>query len=82
MTEQLDPRSADIIESRIAELLEVFPEAQSEGGRVDFDKLKAHLGVNVAEGVERFGMSWPGKAESIRASQKQSVATLLPAPQE
>lgn len=82
MTEQIDPRSADVVAERVAHLLELFPEAKSEGGSVDFDRLKLALGEDVNEGRERFGMSWPGKADAIRAAQKQSVATLLPVDKE
>ncbi len=82
MTEQIDPRSADVVAERVANLLALFPEAKSEGGSVDFDRLKLALGQEVNEGRERFGMSWPGKADAIRAAQKQSVATLLPVEKE
>ncbi len=78
MTEQIDPRSADVVAERVAHLLALFPEAKSEGGRIDFDRLKLALNQDVNEGRERFGMSWPGKTDAIRAAQKQSVATLLP----
>jgi adenine-specific DNA-methyltransferase len=78
VTEQIDPRSADVVAERVAHLLALFPEAKSEGGRIDFDRLKLALNQDVNEGRERFGMSWPGKTDAIRAAQKQSVATLLP----
>ena len=85
MTEQndrLDVRSNDVVSDEIQKLLEIFPSVRSEDGRVNFESLKTALGGEVSEGRERFGMSWPGKAESIRAAQKQSVATLLPVEKE
>lgn len=80
--DRLDVRSHDVVSGEIQKLLEIFPSVRSEDGRVNFEALKAKLGAEVSEGRERFGMSWPGKAESIRAAQKQSVATLLPVEKE
>ena len=36
---KLDLRSADIAEERQPELLRLFPEARTEGGKLDFDRL-------------------------------------------
>ena len=80
--DRLDVRSHDVVSDEIQKLLEIFPSVRSEDGRVNFEALKTALGGEVSEGRERFGMSWPGKAESIRAAQKQSVATLLPVEKE
>ena len=54
-----------------------FPEVFSEG-YVDFDQLKRVLGDWVEPGKERFGLSWPGKAECLSIIQQPSVATLRP----
>ena len=56
----------------------MFPIFRTEGGGVDFDRLKLALGESVEVGKEVFGMRWPGKAESIRHSNSPSHKTLSP----
>ena len=75
--EKLSLTSADPLQGRIEQLKELFPEAFSEG-KVDFEKLRLELGDDVDEGRERYGLSWAGKADAIRAIQIPSVATLAP----
>jgi len=77
-SEKFDLKSEDIVEARKQELLRIFPEAHTESGGIDFDRLRLSLGDAVDEGPERFGMSWPGKAECAQTIQRQSIATLLP----
>ena len=62
--------------------MQLFPEVRTEGGKVDFDRLKRALGETVDAGKERYGMNWPGKAECFRTIQAPSLATLLPAREE
>lgn len=69
-------RSADIAENKRLELLRWFPEARTEGGKIDFDCLKLALGETVDVGRERYGMNWPGKADCFKAIQAPSLATL------
>jgi adenine-specific DNA-methyltransferase len=76
--EKLDPRSPDIAEEKRSELLRIFPEVQTEGGKIDFDRLKLTLGETVDVGRERYGMTWPGKADSFKTIQAPSLGTLLP----
>jgi adenine-specific DNA-methyltransferase len=76
--EKLDLRSLDVAEEKRAELLRLFPEARTEGGKIDFDRLKLALGETVDTGRERYGMIWPGKADCFKTIQTPSVATLLP----
>jgi adenine-specific DNA-methyltransferase len=80
--EHLDLRSEDIAGDKVQELLHLFPEVGTEGGRVDFDRLKVALGEAVDVGKERYGMNWPGKAECFRTIQLPSLGTLLPCPVE
>jgi adenine-specific DNA-methyltransferase len=80
--EHLDLRSEDILGDKVRELLDMFPEAGTEGGKVDFDRLKLALGEAVDVGKERFGMNWPGKADCFRTIQLPSLGTLLPCPEE
>lgn len=76
--EELDLRSHDIAEDKKAELLGLFPEIRTEGGKIDFDKLKLVLGETVDVGRERYGMNWPGKADCFKTIQQPSLGTLLP----
>lgn len=80
--EKLDLRSHDIAADRMAELLRLFPEIRTEGGKLDFDRLKLALGESVDVGKERYGMNWPGKADCFKTIQTPSVATLRPCPEE
>jgi adenine-specific DNA-methyltransferase len=76
--EKLDLRSHDTAGDKIAELLRFFPEIRTEGGKLDFERLKLALGESVDVGKERYGMNWPGKAECFKTIQTPSVATLRP----
>jgi adenine-specific DNA-methyltransferase len=80
--EHLDLRSQDIAEDKVRELLHLFPEVQTEGGKLDFDRLKLALGEAVDVGKERYGMNWPGKADCFKTIQMPSLGTLLPCPVE
>ncbi len=80
--ERLDLRSHDVAADKVEELLRLFPEARTEGGKIDFDRLKLALGSTVDVGKERYGLTWPGKAECFRTIQAPSLATLRPAPKE
>jgi len=80
--DKLDLRSQDIAEDKRQALLRLFPEVRTEGGRLDFERLKLALGETVDTGRERYGMSWPGKADCFRTIQTPSLGTLRPAPEE
>ncbi len=80
--ERLDLRSHDLVADRREELLRLYPDARTEDGQIDFDHLRLSLGDAVDVGRERYGMTWPGKADCLRAVQTQSVATLRPVPEE
>ncbi len=69
--------SMDVAAERIEKLKAIFPEAFVEGG-VDHDALLRSLGQWVEPGKERFGLSWPGKADCMKVIQTPSVGTLLP----
>lgn len=73
--------SANVLGEREERLKELFPEAFVEG-QIDFDRLRNALGDFVGEGRERYGLSWAGKADAIRAIQAPSVGTLVPCPDE
>ena len=80
--EKLDLRSHDVAEDRRQELLRLFPEVRTEGGKLDFERLKLALGEAVDAGKERYGMTWPGKTECFKAIQTPSLGTLRPCPEE
>jgi adenine-specific DNA-methyltransferase len=77
--EPFDLRSHTVAEERKGELLRLFPEARAEGEKLDFNRLRLALGDSVDVGKERYGLSWPGKADCFRAIQTPSLGTLLPA---
>lgn len=54
-----------------------FPDVFAEGA-INFDHLRRVLGEWVDSGKERFGLTWPGKAECTRIIQQASIATLKP----
>jgi adenine-specific DNA-methyltransferase len=72
--------STDVLGERVGRLRELIPEAFTEG-EVDFDRLRQALGDFVGEGRERYGLSWAGKADAIRAIQAPSTGTLSPVPE-
>lgn len=76
--ESLDLRSQDIAGEKVAELLRLFPEIRTEDGKIDFDRLKLALGEAVDVGKERYGLTWPGKADCFKAIQAPSLGTLRP----
>ena len=77
--EKLPLTSLDIKAHQLERLKEIFPEAFTEGTKVDWDKLRLTLGEAVDTGKERFGMNWPGKGECFKTIQQPSIATLIPA---
>jgi adenine-specific DNA-methyltransferase len=80
--EKLDLQSLDITKEKQHELRRLFPEVQTEGGRIDFDRLKLALGETIDVGKERYGMNWPGKADCYKTIQAPSLATLRPCPED
>jgi adenine-specific DNA-methyltransferase len=68
-------------DDRLAAIRSAFPEAAREG-KIDFDALRRSLGDWVEPGPERFGLTWPRKAECMRVIQDPSIGTLVPMPDE
>jgi adenine-specific DNA-methyltransferase len=79
--ERFDLASASPLADRIRDLQTLFPEAVREG-RVDVNALSRTISDWVDPGQERFGLTWPGRAECIKVIQQPSVGTLLPMRQE
>ena len=82
MIDKLNLQSFNIPEEKREELLRIFPEVRTEGGQIDFDRLRLALGDMVDTGKERYGLNWPGKSACFKAIQTPSMGTLLPAPEE
>lgn len=80
--EKLDLNSLNISEEKRRQLLDLFPEARTEDGKIDFERLKLALGETIEVGKERYGMNWPGKADCFNAIQMPSRGTLLPCPEQ
>lgn len=80
--EKFDLTSHDIADEKQQELLRLFPEIRTEGGKLDFERLKLALGEAVDTGKERYGMNWPGKADCFKTIQAPSMGTLRPCPEE
>jgi adenine-specific DNA-methyltransferase len=80
--EKLDLTSLDVAAEQREKLKVAFPEVFTEGGKVDFERLKMTLGEMVDAGKERYGMNWPGKSECFRTIQAPSRATLRPCREE
>ncbi len=75
--ERLDLSSGSPGDERIFALGELYPDVFHEG-KIDFDALRRSLGDWVEAGSERFGLTWPGKAECMRVIQEPSIGTLMP----
>ena len=69
--------SHDAPEDALQRLAEAFPQAITDG-KVDLERLKQALGEHVETGRERYGLTWPGKGEAIKAAQRPSLGTLRP----
>ena len=69
--------SRDVHAERLAQFRALFPEAFTEG-KTDLKKLAQLLGDAATDAPERYGLSWSGKSEAIRAIQITNPSTLLP----
>lgn len=74
---QVPVSTPDLTTEAANKLAELIPEVVADG-KVDFEKLKIILGVDVDDARERFGLTWPGKTQAIRAAQTPTTATLMP----
>ncbi|MGH9195957.1 MAG: site-specific DNA-methyltransferase, partial [Acidimicrobiia bacterium] len=79
--EYLALASTSPADERLTVLQATFPEVFRQG-KIDFDALRRSLGEWFEPGQERFGLSWPGKAECMRVIQEPSIGTLTPMPKE
>lgn len=80
MTEELNEvpsTTPDFTTEAASQLAELFPEVVADG-KINLDTLKKILDIDVEEDRERFGLTWPGKRDAIRAAQTPTTATLMP----
>lgn len=80
MTEGLNevPRTTPDFATEAADkLAELFPEVIADG-KINLDTIKTILDIDVEDSRERFGLTWPGKRDAIRAVQTPTTATLDP----
>ena len=78
---KIDLRSMDIIIEQKEKLRRLFPEVFTED-KIDFEKLKLVFGEAIETGKERYGMTWPGKADCLKIIQSSSIGTLKPCREE
>ncbi|TCP60647.1 adenine-specific DNA-methyltransferase [Rhodovulum bhavnagarense] len=76
-----DGESLNLIEENIEALKAIFPDAFSEDG-INFDTLRQLLGDQVADGEEKYGLSWHGKKKARQIALTPSTGTLRPCPEE
>jgi adenine-specific DNA-methyltransferase len=81
LPERFDLASEVPSDDRLAAIRAEFPEVFRED-KIDFDALRRSLGDWIEPGPERFGLTWPGKAECMRVIQEPSIGTLVPMPDE
>lgn len=79
LPERFDLASELPVNDRLASIRAAFPEAMGDG-KIDFDALRRALDDWVEPGPERFGLTWPGKADCMRVIQEPSIGTLVPMP--
>lgn len=73
--------SVNVVEERLECLRDLLPEVFRDG-KIDFQRLREALGEDIDEARERYGLSWSGKSDAIRAIQTPSIGTLNPIPKE
>jgi adenine-specific DNA-methyltransferase len=77
----MNGESLNIKEDNLNKLKSVLPEVFSSD-KVDWEKLKAHLGDNIVIANERYTLNWAGKSDAFKSLQQTTTATLKPAPEE
>ena len=75
--DKVNRTSMAVNDERLKQLMDLFPEAISEG-KIDFDKLRQALGEHIDSRPERYSFTWAGKRDAMQAAQIPSRATLVP----
>jgi adenine-specific DNA-methyltransferase len=76
--EKFPLESMNIKDEQLSKLKQLFPEVITEGGMIDWEKLKLTLGESIDDSKERFGLNWAGKPDCFRLIQQPSTGTLVP----
>ncbi len=79
--QKLSLQSAVPAAEKLRQLKQLFPEAFAETQTLDFERLKtalAEFSKDAGQPRERYGLTWPGKAECLKIIQQASTATLKP----
>lgn len=76
-----DGESQNIIEENIEALKAILPDAFTEDG-IDFEALRQLLGDQIADGDEKYGLTWHGKKKARQIALTPSTGTLRPRPEE
>ena len=75
-----DGESLSIVAENIEALKALLPDAFTEDG-IDFDVLRQLLGDDVADGEEKYGLTWHGKKKARQIALTPSTGTLRPCPE-
>jgi adenine-specific DNA-methyltransferase len=76
--ENVSTTSEPILNESLEKLRAVFPQFVKDG-EVDFDALKVFFDKEgLSAGPEKYGLSWAGKSNAIRALQAPATGTLVP----
>ncbi len=73
--------SLNIVEENLEALRNILPDAFTEDG-IDFDALRQLLGDEIADGEEKYGLTWHGKKKARQIALTPSTGTLRPCPEE
>ena len=76
-----ETQSQNLTAENIQRLLELFPEAFTEG-KIDFDVHKQLLGGQLDDREEKYGLNWHGKRKARQLALTPSTGTLRPCPEE
>lgn len=79
MTQKEDGESLDQVKKYVEVLKEMLPETFSEDG-IDFDVLRQMLGNELADGEEKYSLTWHGKKKARQIALIPSAGTLRPCP--
>lgn len=77
LPERFDLATSLPSDERAFAIEDLFPEVVRDG-KIDFEALRRSLGDWIDAGSERFGLTWPGKAECMRVIQEPSIGALVP----
>lgn len=76
-----DGESLSIVDENIEALKAILPDAFTEDG-IDFEALRQLLGDEVADGEEKYGLTWHGKKKARQIALTPSTGTLRPCSEE